>query len=63
MMLKRNRASLFICMICAIGMGVLPVISLRILQTVLDTVEGKSGITEYAIIYILFKMNSGRGKR
>ena len=54
MMLKRNTASLFICMICAIGMGVLPVISLRILQTVLDAVEGKGGITGYVIIYILF---------
>lgn len=51
---KRNKANFSICILCAAGIGVLPVISLRFLQAILDLMGGKNGITKYVVIYILF---------
>jgi len=51
--LKQNKGSFFLCGLCAVGQGLLPVVSIRLLQYVLDEVTGNNRLSRYVILYIL----------
>ena len=50
---KRNMSSFFLCGICAVGQGIFPVITIRLLQYVLDEVSVIYRLPQYLLLYIL----------